>query len=524
MVEFILVFALGFLAATIIVMMITPVILRRVARRTERRIRVSMPHSSAEADGRADLTRARFASETARLSGALRHERNDAASKRLQTTRLQRDLAVLAGQKREAEHTIAELTTQSAALRSESRRKQLLIEKLTLGLSDFERVKQADMREINRLNDDLTSISTEVESMKIELAASGTEAVNLRAQIDAHNAEKQRLQDDLKAMAATAREFEQACRLEQERHNSTRIDLAASQSSLSNAEMKLDGMEDRIAAMRQERDNLVKTQAREQAHHNTTRAELETARSTLAANETTLRQAGETIAAQTKRLRELTEAERQNRQALEEAQQKIALLTGQMEETRSALAGGKRSAKTVLHAVPPQAGKKPRAPDSQPAAAAPSNGQDARSQSQTETAKATRRRGKSASGRKTDRMRAKVAAPGDGTKADGPEAPSERRRAGRPMPSDASLKNRMDDLRTRQQALIDALKAPGNADNDNRLREELADIAALVLSLSAASEPKASPLAALIAGKDKAKAGRRSLAARARAEIKRRAP
>ena len=458
--EFIAVFVLGFLAAAGIAAAAAPVLQRRIARLAEERIRGKAALGGPGSAVRSDVARARLAGETARLAAELRRERDERTRERVTNAHMQRDLATLADQKRQADRAIAELTAQSEALRSEARRKQDAIETLTLSLSDLERGKQADMREIERLNDDLITISTELESMKIDLAANGTEAVSLSTQLDALKAENRRLNDDIKTIADTAREFEEACLLEQERHNNTRIDLAASQSLLSSAEMERDGVDHRIAALQRERDDLANARKREAEAHEATRTELAAAQSGLAANEDTLRQAGAAMAEQTRRMRELTDADRQNRKALKQAQRKIDGLTGKLDEARAAIAENKSSAGT-----------------------APPNGRTGR------PAAANRK------GRK------------------------------RPMPSDDTPNKRTDDLQSRQKALIDALKTPGHPD-DARLREELADIAAMVIGLSAATEGKASPIGALLAegAPENAHRGeRKSLAVRAREEILRQA-
>ena len=48
MIEFVLLFALGFLAAALVGLIVAPIIQRRVVSLTERRIRASVPLSAAE--------------------------------------------------------------------------------------------------------------------------------------------------------------------------------------------------------------------------------------------------------------------------------------------------------------------------------------------------------------------------------------------------------------------------------------------------------------------------------------------
>lgn len=267
MIEFVLIFALGFLAAAMIAMLITPAIYSRVVRLTERRIKATVPLSAAEIKGKSDLLRARHASDTAKLSAQLQDEQRELTSSRLTNNKLRNALSSLASEKSDADRRIGDLMTDSAELRSETRKQQQLIDKLSGDLSDFERLKKADTDEIIRLKNDLITISTEVESMKIDLAASDTELVSNRAEIEALQQEREGMQSDLASLTEAARALEQKYAQEQHHHNDTRIDLAASQSSLVNSELK-------VEALQTVRDELVAEKNREHDRHNETRIEL----------------------------------------------------------------------------------------------------------------------------------------------------------------------------------------------------------------------------------------------------------
>ncbi|MCY0148189.1 hypothetical protein OEG84_10810 [Hoeflea sp. G2-23] len=69
MIEFVLLFALGFLAAALVALIIAPIIQRRVVTLTERRMRASVPLSAAEIRAEKDMARAAYAAENARDLG-----------------------------------------------------------------------------------------------------------------------------------------------------------------------------------------------------------------------------------------------------------------------------------------------------------------------------------------------------------------------------------------------------------------------------------------------------------------------
>ncbi|MCR9136260.1 MAG: hypothetical protein NXI27_09715 [Alphaproteobacteria bacterium] len=351
MVEFLLIFALGFLAAALIGMLITPAIYGRIVKLTEKRIQATVPLSAAEIKGKSDLMRAGFASETAKLTTQLEKERENLVAQEWAANKLQGDLATLAGEKSEADQKIAELETQSADMRSEARKQQQLIDKLSGTVTEFERMKRADTEEINRLNNDLMAISTEVESMKIDLATSGTEAVSLRAEINSLEDQRQQLQTEIKAIADTAHDLQQEFKLEQERHNNSRIDLAATQSTLADAEMQLGHANEEIEALQQVNrelkdeakaiadtaHDLQETLQREQAAHEETRSELTAKQSELVEHQAMLVQSTDNLETQLAQLQTVTESEQLGVKALKETEQRIEALTAELEDTQSAL-------------------------------------------------------------------------------------------------------------------------------------------------------------------------------------------
>ncbi len=240
MIGFILIFALGFLAAAMLAMFITPAIYGRVVKLTEKRIEATVPTSHAEIKSKADLMRARFASETAKLSAQLRMERDKNTANTLKANQLQTDLARISGEKSQAVQTIEELLTQCATLRSDTRKNEQVVEKLSGSVAELERIKRLDDAQISHLRNVLASISTDVESMKIDLATSGTETMSLRSEIDTLRMEKNRLLSDIKEITDTAVTLERDVQNHQEDHDERRIALAAAQSMLADREMQLE--------------------------------------------------------------------------------------------------------------------------------------------------------------------------------------------------------------------------------------------------------------------------------------------
>ena len=238
-IEFLLIFALGFLAAAILAMLVTPAIYGRIVKLTEKRIEATVPLSLSEIKGKADQIRAVFAAESAKLTTELKSEREQVVLQKVRAEKLQSDLAELAGDKKLADQHIEELVTEAGDLRSDGRKQQQLIDKLSETVREFERMKKMDNAQIARLHNDLIAMSTEVESTKIDLAASHTEMVNLRTQLDAVTMERDQLLNDIATVADAAQTLEHTLQQEQEAHNQTRIELAAAQSAHADTEAQL---------------------------------------------------------------------------------------------------------------------------------------------------------------------------------------------------------------------------------------------------------------------------------------------
>ena len=74
-IEYALLFGLGFLAAAMIVMLIAPAIHRRVVLYTENRLKATMPLSPQEIRAQKDMVRALYAAENAKTTQELLRER-----------------------------------------------------------------------------------------------------------------------------------------------------------------------------------------------------------------------------------------------------------------------------------------------------------------------------------------------------------------------------------------------------------------------------------------------------------------
>ena len=208
MIEFALLFALGFLTAAILGLLAAPVVHRRIVRFAEDRLKATMPLSPQEVRAQKDAARAGYAAENARISQTLKRERDKSVALLLENGVALKEAQNLAGENADLNAQIADMNVEAADLRSAARQRELDIERLKTTLSELERDSSQKSAEISLLNHQLDSVSANADSLKIDVAAFGTEAENLKTRIAGLRDEREQLRNELKAESIRARELE----------------------------------------------------------------------------------------------------------------------------------------------------------------------------------------------------------------------------------------------------------------------------------------------------------------------------
>ena len=208
MIEFVLLFALGFLAAALVALIVAPIIQRRVVSLTERRIRASVPLSAAEIRAEKDMARAAFAAENARLSVDLKHNREQLTDSIARGTRLSNELVAIRAEKLDAEKLLEERDASIRDLHSQLHDRDASITTLTGNFSDAARLAEARKQELAARNDQINRLGAEIEELRIDVATLDTEAENFKSQIRELRTERNALRDALKDAEATNRDLE----------------------------------------------------------------------------------------------------------------------------------------------------------------------------------------------------------------------------------------------------------------------------------------------------------------------------
>lgn len=240
MIEFVLLFALGFLAAALVALIVAPIIQRRVVKLTERRIRASVPLSSAEIRAEKDMARAAFAAENARLSVDLKHNRDLLTESVARGTRLSNELVAIRAEKLDAEKRIEDQDADIRDLHSQINERDARITTLTGNFGDAARLAEARKHEIAMRDDRINRLGAEIEELRIDVVTLDTEAENFKSQIRELRTERNALRESLKDAESTSRDLENRLKSNDERLAQSEEKLAKAITALTDRENALE--------------------------------------------------------------------------------------------------------------------------------------------------------------------------------------------------------------------------------------------------------------------------------------------
>ncbi|CAN7246678.1 hypothetical protein LJR235_000967 [Pararhizobium sp. LjRoot235] len=208
MIEFALLFALGFLTAVILGLLAAPVVHKRIVRFAEDRLKATMPLSPQEVRAQKDAARAGYAAENARTSQVLKRERDKNVKLMLQNDAVRKEAQRLAGENADLHTQIADMNVEAADQRSSIRQLEQTVERLKASLADVERDNVKKDTDIKTLTRQLEHFTSDLDGLKIDAATSDTEAENLKSRIAGLRDERENLRNELRAESARARELE----------------------------------------------------------------------------------------------------------------------------------------------------------------------------------------------------------------------------------------------------------------------------------------------------------------------------
>lgn len=222
MIEYALLFGLGFLAAALIVMLVAPAIHKRIVLYTENRLKATMPLSPQEIRAQKDMVRAVYAAENARTAQELLREREASIALRLANDTLSREASHLVADNQDLRAQIHDMSVEAADFRSKLRRAEVEADNLKEALRRTEESVAAKDLEITTLGRRIERIMADVDNLKIERTTRETEIENLKMRVQALRDEREELRRETKLLTKRAKDAE--IRLAQEEHKLLRLD------------------------------------------------------------------------------------------------------------------------------------------------------------------------------------------------------------------------------------------------------------------------------------------------------------
>ncbi|TGQ32369.1 hypothetical protein [Mesorhizobium sp. M00.F.Ca.ET.216.01.1.1] len=247
MVQSILFFALGFLCAAFLALMIAPAIWRRTVALTRKRVEASMPLTLAEIQADKDRIRAEYAMSTRRLEISIKTLQEKAAEQLVEINRGREALKGLEAERNDRKHVLSELEAKSEALRQCEEQLQRLSDKLAQTERVLEK-RALELEKLERMYDDASFSSS---NRQIELMARESDLDKLASDISVLRSRYKEAERRNQEIAAESKAARDALRAEKKRTSELDKKLERLLATLADREEKLGRREKELARFRE---------------------------------------------------------------------------------------------------------------------------------------------------------------------------------------------------------------------------------------------------------------------------------
>ena len=251
MIEFAILFALGFLTAALIALMLAPAIQRRIVAYTEKRLYATMPISGAEVRAQKDMARALYAAENARLRQELDAERQQAVKLRVRHDDEEVFHRAIESNTQELKVHVATLEKEVTDLNNHLEAKKEEVATLVTKLEISEEVALTRAKEITVLTTKVKHISRELDEVKIQLASRSIEIEHEKSRAQSFKAERDTMSKELVNAEALNKDVAEKVTRESRRATLLEQKLADKASSDADVEMLLERRASEIARLKE---------------------------------------------------------------------------------------------------------------------------------------------------------------------------------------------------------------------------------------------------------------------------------
>jgi predicted nucleic acid-binding Zn-ribbon protein len=261
-IQFALLFGLGFLSAALAVMLIAPAVHNRIVRYTENRIKATLPISPQEVRAQRDMARAIYAAENARTKQELVQEKDKAVALQIKSDSLAEEAKQLLSEITDLRAQIDNMDVEAADARARLRQEDSYIQQLKAALEAAEETVAAKDLEIDKLQQRQLLMTADADNFRIDLSTRDTEVENLKFRVTALRDERDTLRNDVRLQTARAKDAE--TRLAQEENRVQRLEDKLAKEIADRADRETT-LERRLAEIGRLRDKLkgANTEARD---------------------------------------------------------------------------------------------------------------------------------------------------------------------------------------------------------------------------------------------------------------------
>lgn len=252
MVQPILFFALGFLGAGFLALLVAPAIWRRAVSLTRARIQASMPLTLSEIQADKDSLRAEFAMATRKLEMNVATLREKAAVQMVEIGRCREQLATLEAARSAHEQKIAGQEQANEALTVIARRSEEQAGALAAKLADSERLAEEAARELERLGQMYDEASFSASNRQIELVAAESRLQGVKDEMSSLRSQHKDAVRHQKESELEHRLSREAINAERKKASDLDKKVAGLMATLADRDDKLDRREKEIERLREQ--------------------------------------------------------------------------------------------------------------------------------------------------------------------------------------------------------------------------------------------------------------------------------
>jgi chromosome segregation ATPase len=247
LVQSFLFFALGFLCAGFLALMVAPAIWRRAVALTRKRIEASIPLTQTEIQADKDRIRAEYAMSTRRLEMSVKALREKTAEQLVEINRGHEALKGLAVERTDKNQALSELGAKNEALRQREGELQQLSDRLRETERKLEK-RALELEKLEQMYDDASFSSS---SRQIELVARESELQKLASDISLLRGQRKEADRRNQEIAAESKAAREALKAETKKTAELDKKLERLLATLADREDRLDRREKELARLRE---------------------------------------------------------------------------------------------------------------------------------------------------------------------------------------------------------------------------------------------------------------------------------